>query len=351
VLENEVIKIQETMKEEEQEFSIENLNKLWIFTKIMTLSNKKATFSYLTSKIDEFLINDSSKRYLAVHSLTSSSQKPNIFFLPSSKGLITHLLCIKSNLLLLCPSPCTLLFPSPAFLSALPSPLPSELLPQVIDYILSPSFRVRREVFKILHGSMAEKKDVGILELMKEVAMAPPGLDAERVYANSLQKLMNIFRAGDSDVQMQKIYLYFLFSLFFLKFTPVYKHAQKAIGELIEIYHDTIIEYFEEVLDFIEEYIKTPPNHEARREYVPNHLKLFVYKKYETDDNPQKLENRHSTTIKVFECILKGYGYAIEKVSEESKRRLTKRFKRFFNKEFLKWHPEFAKYLGREVEL
>ena len=83
------------------------------------------------------------------------------------------------------------------------------------------------------------------------------------------------------------------------------------------------------------------------REYT----KLRSYAQVELTDDSESLEHRFMPTIKVYENIIKSFGFAIQNIEDDTQHRLTDRFNKFMEHEFLVYHKEFSKIRGTQVEV
>ena len=99
-----------------------------------------------------------------------------------------------------------------------------------------------------------------IIDLISNISVCDPGLDTEKSMINNLHRLQNIFRANNVPIFFQVIYLRFLISQFWYRFTLIYETTHSSIGELLELYHDSIIEEFEHFLTSIDTMLMIPPN-------------------------------------------------------------------------------------------
>ena len=145
-------------------------------------------------------------------------------------------------------------------------------------------------------------------------------------------------------VQMQRIYLRFLISTFRVKFTPLYATVQKAIGELLEKYHDTLIEELFTILDSFDVSLRIGPldnllaeelypNYEE--ENLPKYRSFVILDVQNGEENSDSIDNRFTYTIIVYQNIMKSLGCAIESLPKDTQNRLTKRFMTFIDEEFL----------------
>lgn len=98
-----------------------------------------------------------------------------------------------------------------------------------------------------------------VIDLMNSIAICEPSLETEKPIINNLHRLQNIFRENNVPHYFQVIYLRFLVSQFWYRFTLIYETVYSSIGELIELYHDSIISEIEQFLDSMDVLLMIPP--------------------------------------------------------------------------------------------
>jgi DNA-binding phage protein len=135
---------------------------------------------------------------------------------------------------------------------------------KLLSYILTNRHSVRTKVLEIYREILSEfletkKYNFNPIELIFKMANTENTLENERVKENQLEKLMNVFRAQNMSLTLQKVYLRYLVSLFWIKFTPLYKFVHKALAEFLENYHETMIDEFLGVVDTFDYMLKVGP--------------------------------------------------------------------------------------------
>ena len=239
-----------------------------------------------------------------------------------------------------------------------------EYFETLLIMILSTRYAFRSkilEIFKEILFDKLEEEDYNfnLIGLIYQVATAKINLETERVQLNEIEKLMNIFRQKDIPLLLQRIYLRFLISMFRVKFTPYYETVQKALGELLVKYHDTLMDEFNEIMESFDYLLMIGPNDQIAAEVLYPNLEEAALPKYRSfvildvqngEENPDTIDNRFSTTINVYQNLMKSLGLAIKDLPKETQSNVTKKFMKFMEEEFLIYHTEFSKIKGIQVE-
>lgn len=182
--------------------------------------------------------------------------------------------------------------------------------------------RIIQIFYVILKDSLEGKYNFNPIEIIYDVVSTEADLDTERSKVNQIERLMNIFRIEKLDERMQRIYLRFLASSFWIRFTPVHSTVTKAIGELLASYHDYLMPQFEEILDSLNCLLELAPiEHALSKILYPNILQsaysnmkysqkqvlMFLYIKYSeiVENTSTQKDNKFNPIISVFTHLLK----------------------------------------------
>ena len=393
----ELLRLNECLQEENQQLDGQILNQIWLYTKVL------ATSAQVEESVDEGISNlyDSLLNKLEIELTAYKDKQKNkcmheygisspeilsnvLTFIPNMNNTFKLMMIVKANLLRIkfmdqikvreqsifsySVDPSEQYF-NTILQSIRQQPNKMQLLSDYPEYfevllklVLTTRYAVRAkvlEIFKeILFESLEkEKYNFNPIHLICQIGSTGVNLETERSKINDIQKLQNIFLRGDLSLQMQRIYLRFLISMFWVKFTPLYTTVQKALGELLQSYHDSLIEEFERLIDSFDAILAIGPNDSLvsktlypklkDREYT----KLRSYAQVELTDDSESLEHRFMPTIKVYENIIKSFGFAIQNIEDDTQHRLTDRFNKFMEHEFLVYHKEFSKIRGTQVEV
>ena len=186
---------------------------------------------------------------------------------------------------------------------------------------------------------------------MYDVLSSEVNFETDKSKINNINRLMNVFRTEEIEQQIQTIYLYFLIGLFWIKFTTFHKTVQQALGQFLSLYHYTIDDEFNKVVDIFDMYLQLRSNNKQLFELIhPEQIDDF----YDSLDDFKFLEIHEEQSMEivtVHENILKGLNYGIEKMPNDIQNRYTQRFIKFLNNEYYIYHHTISDFDESKLEI